>query len=99
MRIRRELKRAGVADAKDYHPVVELAKIATDPTVPPMIRYSANEAVARYVSARPAPVDVEGRAVAPQIQVVLANYAGVHAHRNGRQPPAIEDRSGLDKEG
>lgn len=76
-RIRRELRNSAILtpeEAKNYHPVVELAKIGANPKTPPAIAFAANEAVAKYVTPRPAAVDPEGNA-APVINVQVASYA------------------------
>ena len=47
-------------DFPNYHPIVEMARVANDPNADPQARFAANKEVAKYVTPQLKAVDLTG---------------------------------------
>ena len=59
----------------NYHPVLEMAKIANDPESDPAVRFNAHKEVAQYVEPKRKAVEVSGEDGGP-LTVEIVKFAG-----------------------
>jgi len=74
----------------EYHPVLEMAKIANDTDAEPMMRFNANKEVAQYVTPKLKAVEITGEIInrnASELtdEAILARIGELEGRRNPAQ--------------